>query len=95
MKYIFFLIFCLSSSASYAASLPKVGICDLSTLLQSAQHRVSAKVVAREQTAISAEIAGKIIEVNIDYSGQKVKAGEILARLDDTNLLLQARLLQA
>jgi HlyD family secretion protein len=44
----------------------------------------SGYVVARRKATLSAKILGKIAEVNFE-EGQKVKAGDIVARLDDTN----------
>jgi RND family efflux transporter MFP subunit len=44
----------------------------------------SGYIVARRQATLSAKILGKVSEVNFE-EGQKVKAGEIVARLDDSN----------
>jgi RND family efflux transporter MFP subunit len=44
----------------------------------------SGYVVARRKATLSAKILGKLTEVNFE-EGQKVKAGEVVARLDDTN----------
>jgi len=44
----------------------------------------SGYVVARRKATLSAKIMGKVSEVNFQ-EGQTVKAGEIVARLDDTN----------
>src|SRR2546430_16991413 len=52
----------------------------------------SGYVVARRKATLSAKILGKISEVNFE-EGQKVKAGDIVARLDDSNY--QAPLHQA
>lgn len=52
----------------------------------------SGYVVARRMATLSAKIMGKVSEVNFE-EGQKVKAGEIVARLDDSNY--QAALRQA
>lgn len=52
----------------------------------------SGYVIARRQATLSAKILGKLTEVNFE-EGQKVKAGQIVARLDDSNfsaLLQQA-----
>jgi RND family efflux transporter MFP subunit len=45
----------------------------------------SGYVVARRQATVSAKITGKVTEVLIE-EGQHVKQGEIVARLDDTNI---------
>jgi RND family efflux transporter MFP subunit len=52
----------------------------------------SGYVVARRQATVSAKITGKLAQLFIE-EGQHVKAGDVLARLDDTNAL--ATLLQA
>jgi len=52
----------------------------------------SGYVVARRQATLTAKIQGKVLEVNFE-EGQKVKAGDIVAKLDDSNL--QAALHQA
>jgi RND family efflux transporter MFP subunit len=44
----------------------------------------SGYVVARRQATVSAKITGRVIEVLIE-EGQQVAAGEVVARLDDTN----------
>jgi RND family efflux transporter MFP subunit len=57
----------------------------------------SGYVVARRTATLSAKILGKVTEVNFE-EGQKVKAGQIVARLDDSNysaLLRQAVQLEA
>jgi RND family efflux transporter MFP subunit len=46
----------------------------------------SGYVVARRKATLSAKILGKVSEVNFE-EGQKVKAGDIVARLDDSNYL--------
>jgi len=52
----------------------------------------SGYVVARRQATVSSKITGKVFEVLIE-EGQRVAAGEVLARLDDSNS--RARLQQA
>ncbi|RME89788.1 MAG: efflux RND transporter periplasmic adaptor subunit [Verrucomicrobia bacterium] len=49
------------------------------TLLNSSGY-----VTARRQATVSSKITGKIAEVRVE-EGQRVKAGEVLARLDDVN----------
>ena len=44
----------------------------------------SGYIIARRQATLSAKILGKVMEVNFE-EGQKVKAGQIVARLDDSN----------
>ena len=54
----------------------------------------SGYVVARRQATLTAKIQGKVLEVNFE-EGQKVKAGDIVARLDDSNLQASLRQAQA
>src|SRR4051812_48962548 len=54
----------------------------------------SGYVVARRTATLSAKIQGKVTEVNFE-EGQKVKAGDIVARLDDSNFLATLRQFQA
>ena len=44
----------------------------------------SGYVVARRKATVSSKITGKVVEVRIE-EGQRVEAGEVIARLDDTN----------
>ena len=59
----------------------------------------SGYVTARRQATVSSKVTGKVIEVLIE-EGMKVKEGQVLARLDDTNVktslfLAQAQLVSA
>ena len=51
-------------------------------------------VTARRQATVAAKITGKVTEVLIE-EGQRVKEGEVLARLDDTEARAQLALVQA
>jgi multidrug efflux pump subunit AcrA (membrane-fusion protein) len=51
----------------------------------------SGYVVARRKATLSAKILGKVTEVNFE-EGQKVKVGDIVARLDDSNYEAALRL---
>jgi HlyD family secretion protein len=65
-----------------------------STALGSSQHTVlnaSGYVTARRAATVSSKVTGKVLEVNIE-EGQKIQAGQILARLDDTNVRASLRL---
>jgi RND family efflux transporter MFP subunit len=42
-------------------------------------------VVARRQAAVASKITGKMVELNIE-EGDRVKLGQIIARLDDSNI---------
>lgn len=53
----------------------------------------SGYVTARREATVSSKITGKVVEVLVE-EGMKVREGEVLARLDDTNVkasLLMAR----
>ncbi len=54
----------------------------------------SGYVVARRKATLATKILGKLTEVNFE-EGQKVKAGEIVARLDDSNYAAALRQAQA
>jgi HlyD family secretion protein len=54
----------------------------------------SGYIVARRTATLSAKILGKVTEVNFE-EGQKVKAGDIVARLDDSNSLAALRQAEA
>lgn len=51
-------------------------------------------VIARRQATVSSKVTGKVVELNIE-EGQRVKAGQILARIDDSNVRAQLSLSQA
>src|SRR5262245_48302484 len=54
----------------------------------------SGYVTARRQATVSAKITGKVVEVMIE-EGQRVNEGDVLARLDDTDVKAQLVLAQA
>lgn len=54
----------------------------------------SGYVVARRQATVSAKLTGKVSEINFE-EGQKVAEGEVLARLDPSNLDAQLGLSEA
>jgi RND family efflux transporter MFP subunit len=54
----------------------------------------SGYVTARKLATVSSKVTGKVIEVLIE-EGMTVKAGQILARLDDSNVVVNLRLTQA
>jgi RND family efflux transporter MFP subunit len=54
----------------------------------------SGYVTARKLATVSSKVTGKVIEVLIE-EGMTVKAGQILARLDDSNVVVNLRLAQA
>ena len=54
----------------------------------------SGYVTARRAATVSSKVTGKVVEVLIE-EGMKVQEGQILARLDDTNVKASLRLAQA
>ncbi|MEE9562148.1 MAG: efflux RND transporter periplasmic adaptor subunit [Thermoanaerobaculia bacterium] len=54
----------------------------------------SGYVTARRQATVSSKITGKVVEVLIE-EGMEVEEGQILARLDDSNVLVSLRLAEA
>ena len=54
----------------------------------------SGYVTARRQATVSAKITGKVVEVSIE-EGMRVREGEVLARLDDTEAKAQLGLARA
>ncbi len=54
----------------------------------------SGYVTARRAATVSSKVTGKVIEVLIE-EGMKVAAGQVLARLDDTNVQASVRLAEA
>jgi RND family efflux transporter MFP subunit len=45
----------------------------------------SGYVVARRQAAVASKITGKMVELDIE-EGDRIKAGQVIAKLDDTNI---------
>jgi RND family efflux transporter MFP subunit len=54
----------------------------------------SGYVTARRQATVSSKITGKVVEVLVE-EGKRVEAGQILARVDDTNIKAGLRLAEA
>jgi RND family efflux transporter MFP subunit len=54
----------------------------------------SGYVTARRQATVSSKITGKVVEVLVE-EGMKVQEGQVLARLDDTNIKTSLRLAEA
>jgi len=54
----------------------------------------SGYVTARRAATVSSKVTGKVVEVLIE-EGMKVKAGQVLARLDDTNIKAALNVTQA
>ncbi|HEY1077503.1 MAG TPA: efflux RND transporter periplasmic adaptor subunit [Fontimonas sp.] len=54
----------------------------------------SGYVVARRQATVSSKVTGKVVEVLVE-EGMAVKAGDVLARIDDINAVAQRQLADA
>jgi RND family efflux transporter MFP subunit len=54
----------------------------------------SGYVTARREATVSSKVTGKVVEVLVE-EGMKVREGQVLARLDDTNVQASLRLAQA
>jgi HlyD family secretion protein len=54
----------------------------------------SGYVTARRQATVSSKVTGKVVEVLVE-EGMKVKEGQVLARLDDTNVRTGLRVAEA
>ena len=54
----------------------------------------SGYVTARRQATVSSKVTGKVTEVLVE-EGMKVQEGQVLARLDDTNVKTSLRLAEA
>jgi RND family efflux transporter MFP subunit len=54
----------------------------------------SGYVTARRQATVSSKVTGKVIEVLVE-EGKRVQEGQVLARVDDTNLKASLRLAEA
>ena len=61
---------------------------------QAAVLNASGYVTARRRATVSSKITGKVVEVNVE-EGMAIKEGQILARLDDTNVRAALNLSQA
>jgi RND family efflux transporter MFP subunit len=62
--------------------------------VQSSVLDATGYVVARRQATVSSKVTGKVTEVLIE-EGKQVKEGDVLARIDDTNVLAQLELAKA
>ena len=54
----------------------------------------SGYVIARREATVSSKVTGKVVEVRVE-EGMRVQEGQVLARLDDTNLRAGLRLAEA
>ncbi len=74
-------------SISFAQSTPVVKVSPAKELFVRPAREAQAVVQAQNSSRISAEVTAVIDEVNVDV-GQQVGAGDLLARLDDTDVRL-------
>jgi RND family efflux transporter MFP subunit len=54
----------------------------------------SGYVTARREATVSSKVTGKVVEVLVE-EGMKVKEGQVLARIDDTNIKISVKLAEA
>jgi RND family efflux transporter MFP subunit len=75
----------------------EVEVASVTTRRAGAQASVlnaSGYVTARRRATVSSKVTGKIVEVNVE-EGMAVREGQVLARLDDANVLAALRLMEA
>lgn len=70
--------------------LRPVKVMEVSAVSKSRALRYSGSVTARSEAATGFRVAGKIIERNVEI-GDKVRAGDVMARLDATDFRLQVQ----
>jgi RND family efflux transporter MFP subunit len=73
-----------ASSAADASGAPDAGSGPAAAASASTALDASGYVVAQRQATVSAKALGRVVDLRIE-EGQRVKEGEIVARLDDTN----------
>jgi multidrug efflux pump subunit AcrA (membrane-fusion protein) len=72
-----------AAAESAPPTSPAVAVAPVASVLDASGY-----VVARRQATVSAKITGKVIAVLIE-EGQRVEAGDVIARLDDANARAQ------
>jgi RND family efflux transporter MFP subunit len=97
------LVVCLLAAGALAWRLARPGEIEVRTVAarelgaKGAEHTVlnaSGYVTARRQATVSAKVTGKVTEVLIE-EGLRVQQGQVLARLDDTNVKASLKLAEA
>jgi len=78
----------LRAGVAVAAEAQPVAALPVQTPAGASILDASGYVVARRQATVSAKITGKVVAVLIE-EGQRVEAGEVIARLDDANARAQ------
>ena len=79
------------------AAIPVRTVLARAAAADGAEHTVlnsSGYVTARREATVSSKITGKVVEVMVE-EGMKVQEGQVLARLDDTNIKTSLRLAEA
>jgi RND family efflux transporter MFP subunit len=92
-------LLCVAAAAWYFWPDSRVAVTVVTAQAQSAGGAgggldASGYVVARRKATLSAKILGKVTEVNFE-EGQRVKAGDVVARLDDSNYAAALRQAEA
>jgi HlyD family secretion protein len=72
-----------AAAESAAPASPAAAVAPVASVLDASGY-----VVARRQATVSAKITGKVVAVLIE-EGQRVEAGDVIARLDDANARAQ------
>jgi RND family efflux transporter MFP subunit len=82
------------SGASLAVEIARARPADSGAVGDRIVLNASGYVVARREATVSSKVTGKVMEVLIE-EGMKVAQGQVLARLDDTNVRASLRLAEA
>jgi RND family efflux transporter MFP subunit len=88
------LVLLRSGSAIAVQAATATAVASGSGPVQSSVLDATGYVVARRQATVSSKLTGKVTEVLIE-EGKQVKEGDVLARIDDTNVLAQLELAKA
>jgi RND family efflux transporter MFP subunit len=70
----------ISVRIAVARPMSQAGATEAASILDASGY-----VVARRQAAVASKITGKMVELDIE-EGDRVQAGQVIARLDDTNI---------
>ncbi|WP_185964543.1 efflux RND transporter periplasmic adaptor subunit [Aliikangiella marina] len=81
--------FCIHAADSHAQGFPapSVNVVDAKKTLIAPVAWVSGSVVSRNNSQIAAEVSGRL--VSLAELGTRVKAGDVIAQIDDTTLKIQ------
>lgn len=84
----------MGSGSSKAIEVETTTARAINSASQASVLDASGYVVARRQATVSSKVTGKVVAVMIE-EGQSVEAGDVLARIDDTNVAAQLALAEA